>query len=276
MAASITLFANQTAPTGPELDNNFLAYAVFGGIPCVVSGTNALTLVQNANTPTLTQLTNYIVFTGVFTNVNSGALTLQVAGFPALNGYKDSTGGPTAFTGGECVVSNAFSARYDSALNSGAGGFHVSTATGFVGGTIANNLVVSGAALSVIGGSIGASLTSSLLTGNSLTISALLDNPTKLVIGTSAASVTRIQSALGTLSYSITPANGTQDQTFALAGAQVNDSVSIGLPASIPAGAGFTGYMAAAGTVSLRLVNPTTVTLGAATLTVRATAMGFT
>jgi hypothetical protein len=243
-APTITLFANLTTPTTPELDNNFLAYAVFTTIPCSVAGTNSLTLTQTANTPALSQLTNYIQFSGVFANTNTGALTIVAGGFGVLNAYKDSPNGPVAFSGGECIANNAFTARYDSTLNSNAGGYHVSTNTGFAGGTISGPVVFQNT-VAFVGGSIGAT-------------------------------VTRILSGLGTLTYSITPANSTQNQNFTLTGAQFGDAIAIGFLASAPTGAGFTGFMAAAGTVTLRLVNPSAVTLGAATITVRATAIGFT
>lgn len=289
MVASITLFANNTSPTGPQLDNNFLAYAVFCNIPCTVSGTNALTLTQNANTPTLTQLTNYIQFTGVFTSTNTGAVTITAGAFSVLNAYKDSPAGPIPFSGGECVIGCAFSARYDSALNSGNGGYHLTTGTGFSGGTVSGslaNITLSGGTLAAIGGSIGASLTSSLLSGNSLTVSALLNtgtslqvsiaSVTSLSVGASASPLLRMISGLGTLTYSVTPANSTQDQTFAVAGGQIRDSVALGLGTSTPAGVGFTGFFAANGTVTVRMINPTAASIAAATLTVRATALGFT
>ena len=280
-APTITLFDNLPNPTGPELDNNFLAYAVFGNIPCTVAGTNSITMTQKANTPALAQLTNYIQFSGVFAVTNTGPLTIVAGGFGVLNAYKDTPGGPVAFTGGECIAGNAFTARYDSALNASAGGYHVSTNTGFSGGTVSGPTIFQSPA-SFVGGSIGATLSSSLLTGNSFTVNALLvsgsDVTANILIvgGASATGVTRIASALGTVTYSVTPANSAQNQNFALGDGQINDSISIGLPASVPAGAGFVGFMAAAGTVTLRLINPTTVTLGAATLTVRATAFGFT
>ena len=267
-AASITLFSNLTAPTGPELDNTFLAYAVFCNIPCTLSGTNAITLAQNTNTPTLTQLTNYIQFSGVIANTNSGAVTLTHPSFGTLSVYKDSAAGPAPLTGNELVQGNAASFRYDSALNSNAGGYHVSSNTGFTGGTISSNTIFSGAVVSVIGGSVGASLTSVLLTGNSLTISAA-----DLQIG-SGATMARLLSGTTTLTYSVTSASGVQDQSFALAGAQINDSVSLGL-GTVPSGVGFTGFIGTIGTVTCRMLNPSTVTIGAATLTVRATAMGF-
>lgn len=327
-----TAFAAVTSATGAQLDANFNAVGKIGGIPCTVSGTNSITMTPRTGiTPTIAAYADGMQFAGVFAASNNAATILRIGALALLSAYKDTAAGVIALSGGECVIGCAFTAVYDSTLNTGAGGWHIYTGTGtFSGGTITNNLVLSGSVLSVIGGSLGVTLTSTLLTGNSLSIAGLqasltsqvvaplfnggvfaatggslgatltstllsgnslsitaqninaqtlsissLASVTKLMIGASASSITRMISALGTLSFSITVANGTQDQTFALTGAQVNDSISIGLPASIPAGAGFTGYMVAAGTVSLRLINPTTVTLGAASFTVRATAIGF-
>ena len=255
-AASITLFSAQTSPTGQELDNNFLAYAVFSNIPCTLSGTNAITLAQNSNTPTLTQLTNYIQFNGIIANTNSGAVTLTHPSFGTLNVYKDSAAGPAPLTGGELIQNNAASFRYDSSLNSNAGGYHVGTSTGFTGGTVTSNIVLSTAVLSVVGGTVGSTLTSANLVVNS------------------GATMARLLSGTTTLTYSVTSASGVQDQSFAWAGAQINDSVALGL-GTVPSGVGFTGFIGTIGTVTLRMLNPSTVTIGAATLTVRATAMGF-
>lgn len=272
MAASITLFANLTTPTTPELDANFIAYAVFGNIPCTVSGTNALALTQNANTPTLTQLVNYQRFTGVFVNNNSGSLTLQVGAFSVLNGYKDSGSGPIPFVGGECIIGNAFTAEYDSALNSGSGGFHVSTSTQLAGGTIVGNLTLSNGSLIALGGSLGVTLSSALLSGNSLTISAL-----NLKVGSgTVATLTHMLSALGTLTYTVTPAQTSQDQNIVVTGAQLQDVISLGIGAVIPSGAGFTGFCGTVGTVTVRMSNPTASSISLTTMTVRAMAMGLT
>ena len=273
-AANITLFANTTVPTGQELDTNFLAYAVFCNIPCTLSGTNAITLAQNSNTPTLTQLTNYVQFNGIIANSNNGAVTLTHPSFGTLSVYKDTAAGPAALTGGELIQNNAVTFRYDSSLNAGSGGYHAYTNTQFAGGTITSNTIFSGAVLSVVGGSVGASLTSALLTGNSLTLSAALASVTNLEVGATAATLARMLSGLGTLTYSVTSANAVQDQSFALAGAQIRDSLSMGID-SIPSGVGFSGFIGTVGTVTLRLLNPSSVTIGAATLTVRATALGF-
>ena len=303
MAASITLFANLTAPTGPELDGNFTAFAVFGNIPCTVSGTNALTLVQNANTPTLTQLTSYIRFTGTFAATNNGAMTVQIGSFGVLPAYQDGPSGPTAFVGGECIIGNMFSAIYDPALNSGNGGYHIGTGTQLAGGTIAGNLTLasgnltlssgnltlSSGVLSVLGGSLGASLSSTLLTGNSLTVNALLSNYSLSSIGvgtlssvqfgnlgSTLATLTRMVSALSTVVFSVTPANLTQDQNIVVAGAQVRDAIMLGIGSSVPAGAGFTGFCGTLGTVTVRLLNPTASSISLTSMTVRAVCMGVT
>ena len=301
MAASITLFANLTAPTGPELDGNFTAFAVFGNIPCTVSGTNALTLVQNANTPTLTQLTSYIRFTGTVAATNNGAMTVQIGSFGVLPAYQDGPSGPTAFVGGECIIGNMFSAIYDPALNSGNGGYHIGTGTQLAGGTIAGNLALSSGVLSVLGGSLGASLSSTLLTGNSLTVSALLLTGNSLTVsallsnyslssigvgtlssvqfgnlGSTLATLTRMVSALSTVVFSVTPANLTQDQNIVVAGAQVRDAIMLGIGSSVPAGAGFTGFCGTLGTVTVRLLNPTASSISLTSMTVRAVCMGVT
>lgn len=253
-AASITLFSSNTAPTGPQLDNNFLAYAVFTTIPCSVAGTNALTLTQNSNTPTLTQLTNYIQFSAVALNTNTGAVTITHPSFGTLNAYKDSPVGPVALSGDEIVQDCAFTMRYNSALDGGSGGYHIYSNTGYAGGTITGNTTIAaGATLSVAG---PASLTS-------------------LLVGASATPLLRIISGLATVTYSVTSANAVQSQTFALAGAQVNDSVSLGMGTDVPSGVGFAGFVSGAGTITARLLNPSTVTIAAATITMRATALGF-
>ena len=276
MAASITLFANLTTPTTPELDNNFVAYAVFGNIPCTVSGTNALTLVQNVNTPVLTTLVAYQSFSGVFSNNNSGALTLQVGAFSVLNGYKDSAAGPIPFIGGECIAGNAFSAAYDPALNSGNGGYHVLTSTQLAGGTIVGNLTLSNGQFAALGtgATVGASLTSTLLTGNSLTISGA--NLQVGTLGSTLATLTRMVSAVGTVAFTVTPASTTQDQNIVVSGAQVRDAIILGLGAATPAGAGFTGFCGTLGTVTVRLLNPTAASISLTSMTIRAVAMGLT
>ena len=279
-------FAAVTSATGAQLDANFNADGKLGVIPCAVSGQNIITMTPTAGiSPTVSVLANYLRFSGVVVTTNNAAVTIAIGALAALNAYKDGPAGPVALSGGELIAGCAFTAIYNSALASGAGGFHIYTSTAFAGGTISGslaNVVLSGGTLVVTGGSLGATLTSALLTGNSLTINALNLNASlasiqQMRVGTLAtlATMTRMVTAQATVAFSVTSANAVQDQTFALPNAQIGDVVALGLFTTVPSGAGFTGFMLAAGTVNLRLVNPAVATLGAATVTLRATAMGF-
>lgn len=267
MAASITLFANNAAPNGPQLDGNFQSYTTMATIPCVVSGSNSITLTPSNGTPGATPsiiaYQNYMLFSGVVAVSNTAATQMRVGSLALLNAYKDTALGPAQLSGAELIAGCAFTALYDSALNSGAGGFHVTTGPNTVGATL--NVT------QLIAKQITASTIASIAT---LMVGSIASIPI-LIVNSSISSITRINSTLGTLSYSITPANTTQDQTFALAGGQVGDTVDVGFVTQPPAGVGFVGFMAAAGTINLRLTNPSTVTIGAASITVRAAATGY-
>jgi hypothetical protein len=122
------LFANVSSATGANLDADFAALGNLCVLPCTVAGTNTLTLTLNANTPTLSAYSNYMVFVGISSAANTSAVTAQVGALSALPVYKDTIAGPAALTGGEFVANNSFLLTYDSVLNSGSGGFHMSTA----------------------------------------------------------------------------------------------------------------------------------------------------
>ena len=286
-------FGTKTAATGQQLDDNFNALGVLVPIPCTVSGTNTVTMTPaTTNTPAVLAYSNYRLFSGVVATSNTGAVTIQVGSLTALPAYKDSPAGPIALSGGELHTGNAFTAEYDAALNSGGGGFHVWSNTAFAGGTLSGslaNLTMVGGTLAVLSGSIGASLTSSLLTGNSLTISALLGNYSQASIsvasisnaqfgtlGSTLATLTRMVSAVGTLTFTVTPASTAQDQPLVVPGAQVRDPIILGLGSSTPTGAGFTGFCGTLGTVTVRLLNPTASSISLTTMTIRAVAMGVT
>ena len=106
-------------------DDNFAALGALTPIPCSVTGTNTLALAPLANTPTVVSYANYSLFTGIVSVTNSGAVTAQVGSLAALNVYKDTFAGPVLLTGGELVANTAIGLLYDSALNTGAGGFHL-------------------------------------------------------------------------------------------------------------------------------------------------------
>ena len=120
-----TLFATLNAATGAELDANFAALGALTPIPCTVAGTNTLVLTPAANTPSLAVYSNYGVFIGIAAATNTGAVTAAIGSLPPLPVYKDTTAGPVALAGGEIVIENAVWVMYDSALNSGTGGFHL-------------------------------------------------------------------------------------------------------------------------------------------------------
>lgn len=277
-----TSFSNNTAPTGPELDDNFAAVGALTVIPCVAAGTNAITMTAAANTPTINAYANYLRISGVAAATNTGATTARLGGLAALNVYRDTPAGPVALAGGEIVIGCAFTLIYDSALNTGTGGWHlVSTAnalpyTGtvtnstlsFVNGTL-STLILTGASLSAPTLSVTGPLSAATVTGSSLGTFA------KLMVGASAASVTRLLSGLGTLAFTLVPAQTAQDQPMTLAGVQIGDSISLGVTVS-QANAVFSGTVPAAGTINVRCLNAGAASLAAFTLVARATAHGFT
>src|ERR1700678_3720509 len=168
MSYSLTIFQNSAGPDSlAALDNNIATVSGAAPISCSIAGTNTLTLTPNAAglvpSSTLTAYTNGQVFSGIAASTNTTAVTATVGAIGVLNVYKDTTSGPVALVGGsnpEIVALTAISLRYDSALNSGAGGFHLTSTTG------ASNTPISATSLQINGNS---TLTN-LLSGNSPTI----------------------------------------------------------------------------------------------------------
>ena len=74
------------------------------------------------------------------------------------------------------------------------------------------------------------------------------------------ASVTRIITGLGTLTYTVVPAQTAQVQQMTLAGLLATDSVAMGYP-TVPTGIGLTAYVSAAGTVTVQAINPTAASI---------------
>lgn len=211
-----------------DLDQNFAALGNNVVLPCTVSGADTLALALNTNTPTIAAYTNYMCFSGVAASDNTTTVTAAIGSLPALNVYKDSLNGPAALAGGEIQAGAAIWLTYDSALNSGAGGFHLQT-----GSAILKNQTI---------------------------------NPTAIVLG-SGGTLANIARRAATLTFSVTPANSTNDVTATLTGVVVGDFVQVSPLATVatPAGVGYTGFIAAAGTVTVRQLNVTAGTLGAFT-----------
>jgi hypothetical protein len=238
MAYSLTQFANNTAPQLSALDNNTLTLSGATNIQCSVTGTNTLTLTQNAAglvpSSALTAYSNYLRFTGTAAATNTGATTANIGGLGALNVYKDGSAGPVALAGGEIVANCAFTLIYDSALNAGAGGFHL----------ISN-------------------------TANAL----LAANPSQLQIN-GGATLSRYLSTLASITLALATANTAQTVSVVLTGVSLNDNIILGPPANHPAGWALTGFVLAAGTVGIGAVNGTSVSIGALSAAYRVSAFG--
>jgi hypothetical protein len=120
-----TIFATLSNATGAQLDGNFSALGALTIVSGILAGTNTLVLTPGATTPTVAAYANYMAFSGIAAASNTAAVTLAVGSLAALAVYRDGPTGPVALVGGEIAIGNWFLAVYDSALNSGAGGFHL-------------------------------------------------------------------------------------------------------------------------------------------------------
>ena len=138
-----TTFTGNLTPTGEQLDGNFSALGALTPIPCVVSGTSALTFTPLANVPAVPAYSNYMQFTGVSAGTNAGAATAQVGALAPLSIYKDSASGSVLLTGGELVTGTKIILMYDAALN----GFHLIAPIGFFARTHTTTASISLAAL---------------------------------------------------------------------------------------------------------------------------------
>lgn len=158
-----TVFAGLTNPTLPELDAVLNSAGLLGTIPCIVSGTNDLTMTPystpTVGTPPFVLQTNVLV-SGIVATTNTGAMTANVNSTGALNIYKDTSSGPAVLIGGEMFAGNYFILAYDATLNSNTGGWHLMTSASTAAGTVTN--VATGTGLT--GGPITGTGTLSLAT----------------------------------------------------------------------------------------------------------------
>lgn len=121
------LFSAVTTLVTSQIDANNNALGALSVLACTVSGTNTITLTQQANSPNPVAYRNYLVFSGIAAGTNTTAVTAQLAALGGIPVYKDSSAGPIALSGGEIVINCAFFLMYDGALNAGSGGFHLLT-----------------------------------------------------------------------------------------------------------------------------------------------------
>jgi hypothetical protein len=240
MAYSITQFENNLSNSLVALDQNFTTFGALVPIPCGISGTNTLTLTQNATglvpTQTIQGYSTNMIFTGIASGTNNGPVQAQVGSLGLLNVYKDTLTGPQLLVGNEIIQFNAISLRYDPALNSGAGGFHLTSST---------ETVLTPIAPSAVQINNGATITN-LLSGNS-----------------------------PTLTFTATPGWSSQDQPFTLTGLPpaiplVGDFVAVVPPSLAATGIGYAGFVSSVGslssllsvaTVMVRLINSASASL---------------
>lgn len=235
MAYSITQFENNLTNPLSALDQNFVTFGALVPIPCGVSGTNTLTLTQNAPgvvpSPTIQGYSSNMLFTGVAAATNTSEATATVGSAGVLNIYKDTPAGPAVLTGGEIVIGCAFSLFYDPLLNSGAGGFHLISGTASVSNPVAPNG--------------NASLTN-LISGNS-----------------------------PTLTFSATPGWSSQDQAFSLTAGlasalpAIGDFVQVNPPSLGAAGIDYRGFISGVGSISVSLTSVTGTIVSVATVNIR-------
>lgn len=239
MAFSITQFQNNTQNQLAALDNNFTTFGALVPIPVGVSGSNVLTLTPNAaglvpSVPLQAYVTN-VVFNGVAAATNTGPVTATYGSLGQLPVFKDGPSGPVQLTGNEIIQNCAFSLRVDLALNSGNGGYHLTSNTAGAG------LPAAPSSVQVNGGS---TLTMALSGSISLTFTA-------------------------------TPGWSSQDQLFSVTGAPptiplVGDFMNVVAPSLGASGVGFSGIVTAVGslnstttasTIAIRLQNAASASL---------------
>jgi hypothetical protein len=267
-------FGPQSSVTLPMLNDNFVALGALTPIPCAITGTTTLTLTPLTNTPTISAYANYMQFTGIAPATNAGAVNALVAGLGTVAVYKDGPAGPTALTGGEIRDDTLITLIYDTALNSGAGGFHLqSTQAGLgsylplSGGTLTGVLIGTSAAFvgqlsavlaTITRGEFATSVTSPIGRFASVTSVA------QIQFAAGATSITSLLLGFATISGVSIPANDTADQGMFVSGAAVGDMVMIA-PSSLGAGYGVQAFVTSTNTVTVRFSNPTAGPLVSAT-----------
>lgn len=251
MTFTITQFANDTTPALADLDQNFNAFGALAPIPCSIAGTDVLTFTQNgagqAASIALTAYQNQVQICGIAAATNTTTVTAGAGALAQLPVYKATLAGPAALVGGEIVLGNSITLRYDSSLNSGNGGWHLISGAQGVGNTINPSLVRASTGLQV-----GAT-TSPTLTG--------------------------ILSAVSTLTYTSIVPGSSQDQSFTVSGLSITDVLAMGFPLPVSTGLSYSAYVTNAGTlgigtISVRALNATAgSTIIPGTITVQARAI---
>jgi len=126
MALPIT-FSTLSAGNQPliDFDTMFSVVASMGQIMCTASGTNIIALTPIANMPTVNTYANYQAFGFIPANTPTGSVTINVSGVGALAAYAPD--GATQLGSGSLLAGAYYEFIYNSALNSAAGGFQLTS-----------------------------------------------------------------------------------------------------------------------------------------------------
>jgi hypothetical protein len=119
-----TIFANLPAGNAPAsyLDTNFNEVGAMGVTACTASGTNAISLTPLSNQTAVNSYGNYQIFSFVAAGSSTSGISVNVNGVGTLGLYwPDGTQ-----AGAQGLIAGVYyQIAYNSALNSGAGGFAV-------------------------------------------------------------------------------------------------------------------------------------------------------
>lgn len=232
-------FGTKTGATGGELDQNFAALGAITTIFGVVAGTNAITLTPATNNPTVSAYQNGQSYGAVLTGTNTSATTFRVNALAALPVYRDTATGPVALSGGEAISGNYAEFQYDSALNGGAGGFHLRT------------------------GVTGAISVASLQVG---------------IPGSSASTLSFMRASTSTITFGGVPGANTSissvDVPVSIPGVTFGDNTMVSPLSSVqPAGISYSAYVTAANIVMVRATNATNATQSLSNVVLRVAAL---
>lgn len=119
------IFATQPTGNVPAsyLDANFNAVGAMAITQCTASGTNSITLTPITNQPAVPAYANYQLFSFVPANSPTGSVSIQVGSLSSLPLYLQN--GSTQAGSGAFSTTQLLIIAYNSALNSGAGGFQI-------------------------------------------------------------------------------------------------------------------------------------------------------
>lgn len=120
------IFANQTNPTMPELDDNYNAVGSLVTVQCVATGTNTISLAPTANAPAVTSYGagQPFRFGFIAAGTTTGLVTASVSGLTALPVYMPN--GAQATTG-NLGIGVYYEIVYVASYNSGSGGWAITS-----------------------------------------------------------------------------------------------------------------------------------------------------